>query len=127
MSGPYPTDAEGPPIPTRDDVLALAERYVCPDRVRTFAALGAGIVMGRREGYRIHDVDGRSWLDLHLNGGVFNLGHRNPELIAVLVDALDELDIGNHHFPSVEQGAARRRPRRAHPRDDLRRVRQRRR
>ena len=59
--------------------------------------------MGRREGYRIHDVDGRSWLDLHLNGGVFNLGHRNPELIAVLVDALDELDIGNHHFPSVER------------------------
>ena len=103
MSGPYPTDAAGPPAPTRDDVLALAERYVCPDRVRTFAALGAGIVMGRREGYRIHDVDGRSWLDLHLNGGVFNLGHRNPELIAVLVDALDELDIGNHHFPSVER------------------------
>ncbi len=71
--------------------------------MRTFGALGAGIVMGRREGYRISDVDGRSWLDLHLNGGVFNLGHRNPELIAVLVDALDELDIGNHHFPSVER------------------------
>ena len=103
MSGPSPTDAARPPAPTRDDVLALAERYVCPDRVRTFAALGAGIVMGRREGYRIHDVDGRSWLDLHLNGGVFNLGHRNPELIAVLVDALDSLDIGNHHFPSVER------------------------
>ena len=59
--------------------------------------------MGRREGYRIHDVDGRSWLDLHLNGGVFNLGHRNPELVAVLVEALGELDIGNHHFPSVER------------------------
>ena len=103
MSGPYPTDVSGPPAPTRDDVLTLAERYVCPDRVRTFGALGAGIVMGRREGYRISDVDGRSWLDLHLNGGVFNLGHRNPELIAVLVDALDELDIGNHHFPSVER------------------------
>ena len=104
MSGPAPhRRSSAHHAPTRDDVLALAERYVCPDRVRTFAALGAGIVMGRREGYRIHDVDGRSWLDLHLNGGVFNLGHRNPELIAVLVDALDELDIGNHHFPSVER------------------------
>ncbi len=89
--------------PTRDEALALAERYVCPDRVRTFTALGAGIVMGRREGYRIWDVDGRSWLDLHLNGGVFNLGHRNPELIAALVGGLDELDIGNHHFPSPER------------------------
>ncbi len=89
--------------PDREEVLALAERYLCPDRVRTFRALGGGIVMGRREGYRIHDVDGRSWWDLHLNGGVFNLGHRNPELVATLVAALDELDIGNHHFPSVER------------------------
>jgi acetylornithine/succinyldiaminopimelate/putrescine aminotransferase len=91
------------PGPSRDEILALSERYVCPDRVRTFGAVGGGIVMGRREGYRIHDVDGRSWLDLHLNGGVFNLGHRNPELVATLVAALDELDIGNHHFPSVER------------------------
>jgi acetylornithine/succinyldiaminopimelate/putrescine aminotransferase len=108
MSGSASTDAPGPrapspDAPTRDEVLSLAERLVCPDRVRTFGALGAGIVMGSRAGYRIHDVDGRSWLDLHLNGGVFNLGHRNPELVAVLVDALDELDIGNHHFPSAER------------------------
>jgi acetylornithine/succinyldiaminopimelate/putrescine aminotransferase len=95
----------GPPeiTPDRDEVLALAERYLCPDRVRTFRALGGGIVMGRREGYRIHDVDGRAWWDLHLNGGVFNLGHRNPELVETLVTALDQLDIGNHHFPSVER------------------------
>jgi acetylornithine/succinyldiaminopimelate/putrescine aminotransferase len=107
-SGP-PTPADGPTHPTpsteltREQVLDLCERHVCPDRVRTFRALGGGIVMGRREGYRIHDVDGRSWLDLHLNGGVFNLGHRNPELVASLAGALDELDIGNHHFPSVER------------------------
>jgi hypothetical protein len=92
-----------PPVPSRDEVLRLAEHYVCPDRVRTFQSLGASIVMDRREGYRMFDVDGRSWLDLHLNGGVFNLGHRNPELVATLVSALDELDIGNHHFPSVER------------------------
>jgi acetylornithine/succinyldiaminopimelate/putrescine aminotransferase len=100
MTPSNPTTAA---VPDRDEVLALAERYVCPDRVRTFRALGGGIVMGRRDGYRIHDVDGRTWWDLHLNGGVFNLGHRNPELVAALVAALDELDIGNHHFPSVER------------------------
>ena len=98
-----PSDATPATTPEREEVLALAERYLCPDRVRTFRALGGGIVMGRREGYRIHDVDGRSWWDLHLNGGVFNLGHRNPELVSTLVAALDELDIGNHHFPSVER------------------------
>jgi acetylornithine/succinyldiaminopimelate/putrescine aminotransferase len=81
--------------------LALAERYVCPDRVRTFAATGIDLVIGRREGYRLWDLDGRELLDFHLNGGVFNLGHRNPEIVAALRDALDTLDVGNHHFPSL--------------------------
>ena len=81
-------------------ILALAERHLCPGRVRTFRALGVELVIGRREGYRIWDLDGRELLDLHLNGGVFNLGHRNPELVATLRDALDHWDVGNHHFPS---------------------------
>ncbi len=88
---------------TKQQALDLAERYVCPNRVQTFRALGVPLVLGRREGYRIWDLDGRELIDLHLNGGVFNLGHRNPELVAVLVDALGSLDIGNHHFPSVER------------------------
>jgi acetylornithine/succinyldiaminopimelate/putrescine aminotransferase len=81
--------------------LELAARYVCPDRVRTFGAIGVDLVIGRREGYRIWDLERRELLDLHLNGGVFNLGHRHPELVATLRDALDTLDVGNHHFPSV--------------------------
>jgi acetylornithine/succinyldiaminopimelate/putrescine aminotransferase len=81
--------------------LELAARHVCPDRVRTFGAIGVDLVIGRREGYRIWDLDGRELLDLHLNGGVFNLGHRHAELVATLRDALDTLDVGNHHFPSL--------------------------
>jgi hypothetical protein len=86
-------------------VLELAERHVCPHRVRTFRSLGVDVVMGRREGYRFWDLDGRELLDFHLNGGVFNLGHRNPELVAELRAALDELDVGNHHFASGERAA----------------------
>jgi hypothetical protein len=52
-------------------VLELAERYVCPGRVHTLAALGVDLVIGRREGYRIWDLDGRELLDYHLNGGVY--------------------------------------------------------
>jgi acetylornithine/succinyldiaminopimelate/putrescine aminotransferase len=91
--------------PDKKQVLDQSERYVCPHRVRSFRALGVELVMGRREGYRIWDLDGRELLDLHLNGGVFNLGHRNPELLAALREALETLDIGNHHFPSVERAA----------------------
>jgi acetylornithine/succinyldiaminopimelate/putrescine aminotransferase len=81
--------------------LELAARYVCPDRVRVFEAMGVDLVIGRREGYRLWDLDGRELLDFHLNGGVFNLGHRHPEIVAALRDALDTLDVGNHHFPSL--------------------------
>jgi acetylornithine/succinyldiaminopimelate/putrescine aminotransferase len=89
--------------PTRQEVLQLAEQYVCPDRVRMLTGLHADLVIGKREGYRIWDLDGRELLDLHLNGGTFNLGHRHPALVEELRTALDRLDIGNHHFPSVER------------------------
>lgn len=82
-------------------ILDLAARYVCPGRVRMFQAFGVDLVIGRREGYRIWDIGGRELLDYHLNGGVYNLGHRNPELLTALHEALETLDIGNHHFPSV--------------------------
>lgn len=84
-------------------ILALAERHLCPDRVRFLQAAGIDLVIGRREGYRIWDLDGRELLDLHLNGGVYNLGHRNPAVVAALSERLTSLDIGNHHFPSGER------------------------
>lgn len=80
--------------------IQRAREYMMPERVDTWLRIGIPLVIGRREGYRIWDLDGHELLDLHLNGGTFNLGHRNPELIATLTDALADLDIGNHHFPS---------------------------
>jgi acetylornithine/succinyldiaminopimelate/putrescine aminotransferase len=71
-----------------------------PHRVETFDKMGVSFVIGRREGYRVWDMDGRELLDLHLNGGTFNLGHRNPDLVAALVEGVERYDIGNHHFAS---------------------------
>jgi acetylornithine/succinyldiaminopimelate/putrescine aminotransferase len=78
---------------------------VCGDRVRFLTGAGIDLVIGRRQGYHIWDVDGRELIDIHLNGGVYNLGHRNPDVIASLSTALETLDIGNHHFPSTERAA----------------------
>ena len=89
--------------PGKDAMLAMSHRYVCPNRVEVLSGLGTDLVIGRREGYRLWDLDGAELIDVHLNGGVYNLGHRNPELVSVLRDALDTLDIGNHHLPSVER------------------------
>ncbi len=82
------------------DVLLRCHDYLMPNRVETWLGAGVPLVIGRREGYRIWDVDGRELLDLHLNGGTYNLGHRHPELVAALREGLETLDVGNHHFPS---------------------------
>lgn len=89
--------------PRKREVLALAHEHVIPARVETWVNAGIPLVLGRREGYRIADLDGRELIDLHLNGGTYNLGHRHPELVRVLTEALGELDVGNHHFASEER------------------------
>src|ERR1700730_15232938 len=81
----------------KNRVLDLTRRYVAPHRVEVWDAFGTQLVMGRREGYHIWDLDGHELIDLHLNGGTFNLGHRNPEIIEAMVAAAAELAIGKHH------------------------------
>ncbi len=90
---------------SKQEVLDKSIRYWNPGKTRFWLDTGVDLVMGAREGYVIHDVDGRRLIDLHINGGTFNLGHRNPELIATLRTALDYFDIGNHWFPSVARTA----------------------
>jgi acetylornithine/succinyldiaminopimelate/putrescine aminotransferase len=71
-----------------------------PNRVDTFGAMGVDLVIGKREAYRIWDMDGHELLDFHFNGGTYNVGHRNPHFLEILRKALETLDIGNHHFAS---------------------------
>jgi acetylornithine/succinyldiaminopimelate/putrescine aminotransferase len=76
-------------------------RHVSSGKVEFFAQAGVDFVFGKREGIYVWDVTGEQKLiDCHCNGGVFNLGHRNPRVTAALQKALAELDIGNHHFVS---------------------------
>lgn len=81
-------------------ILEQTREYLYPGRVERLLEGGIDLVPGRREGYRLWDVDGRELLDLHLNGGTFSLGHRNPELSRVLSEGLADWDVGNHHFGS---------------------------
>lgn len=91
--------------PAKAAILRNVYRFLYPGRVERLLDGGIDFVPGKREGYRIWDVDGRELLDLHLNGGTFNLGHRNPQLSQLLVDGLDNWDIGNHHFGSAPKAA----------------------
>jgi putrescine aminotransferase len=86
-------------------VLQDSAQYWNPDKVHAWAARGVDLVIGRREGYHLYDMSGHRLIDLHLNGGTYNLGHRNPEIIAELKEALDHFDMGNHHFPAIGRAA----------------------
>ncbi len=90
---------------SKQDMLERSARVWNPDKTAFWQRLGVDLVIDRREGYILHDMDGRRLIDLHLNGGTYNLGHRNPELVETMKQALDHFDMGNHHFPSLARTA----------------------
>jgi acetylornithine/succinyldiaminopimelate/putrescine aminotransferase len=90
--------------PDKETAIRQFEEHVSRGIVAFFRSYGMDFVMGRREGPYLYDLDGEQRLfNLHCNGGVFNLGHRHPELSALLKETLDDLDIGNHHLLSKER------------------------
>lgn len=89
---------------SRERSLERCLTYWNPGRTQAWIDMGIDVMIGRREGYYFWDLDGRRYMNLHLNGGTFNLGHRNPEVLETLIRASRELDIGNHHFGSLARG-----------------------
>ena len=85
----------------RDATFDAFGRHVSGGKVALYRELGVDVVMGSRSGVTFHDAfSERVFVNCHVNGGVFNLGHRNPRVVAAVRAALDELDIGNHHLVS---------------------------
>ena len=89
----------------KDEFLDKSKTFWNPGKTQSWQDFGIDLVIGRREGYFLYDIDGRRLIDVHLNGGTYNLGHRNPELVAVLKRAADHYDLGNHHFPALGRTA----------------------
>ena len=90
---------------SKDEFLDRSREFWNPDKTDFWQDAGVDLVIDRREGYFFWDMAGRRLIDLHLNGGTYNLGHRNPELIATLEQAMQRFDIGNHHFPALARTA----------------------
>jgi len=86
---------------SKDSILEKSIKWWNPGKTRQWQEDGVDLVIGKREGYYLYDMNGKELMDVHLNGGTYNLGHRNPEVIGALVEALEYFDIGNHHFPAI--------------------------
>jgi putrescine aminotransferase len=69
-------------------------RYVNPQKVRVLKNVGLDIIEARREGPFVWDTTGKKYFDCITSAGSFNVGRRNPALIAALRRALDEYDLG---------------------------------
>jgi acetylornithine/succinyldiaminopimelate/putrescine aminotransferase len=90
--------------PAKQSAIEAFRGHVSSGKAAFFEKYGMDFVMGKREGPYFWDMDGeKKVFDCHTNGGVFNLGHRNAELIEILKQSLDSLDIGNHHLLSAER------------------------
>ena len=87
------------------DFLEASKTYWNPHKTQFWQDAGVDLVIDEREGYCLYDLDGKRLIDVHLNGGTYNLGHRNAELIEVLNAGAKRFDMGNHHFPALARTA----------------------
>lgn len=90
---------------SKTEVLDRAKTFWNPDKTQFWIDAGVDLVIDRREDYFLWDMSGRRLIDMHLNGGTYSIGHRNPEVIQALSEGMRIFDVGNHHFPSVARTA----------------------
>src|SRR5450759_1885181 len=74
-----------------------------PQKVRGMRAAGLDIIEAQRSGPWVWDLDGRRFLDCFTSAGSFNVGRRNPRVVAAAHAALDRLDHGNFLLCSREK------------------------
>jgi len=92
-----------PHIP-RDEIISKFYDHVSSGKVDFYKEIDMVFIFGKREGIYLWDVDGKKRLiNCHCNGGVYNMGHRNPRVIKALSESLKELDIGNEHVLSEQK------------------------
>jgi acetylornithine/succinyldiaminopimelate/putrescine aminotransferase len=69
--------------------------FINPQKVRVMKAAGLDIIEAKRSGPWVWDVDGAKFLDCFTSAGSFNVGRRNPRVVAAAHAAIDQLDNGN--------------------------------
>ncbi len=86
----------------KKEILGDYSIFVSKGKVDFFKKFRMDVVMGKREGIYFYDIEtNKRLINCHCNGGVFNLGHRNPEVLRALQEGLQDFDIGNHHLISA--------------------------
>ncbi len=100
-AGPVPDFVPDPAAKQR--ALEAFATYVNPQKVRVLRAAGLDVIEAERAGPWVWDLDGRRFLDCFTSAGSFNVGRRNPRVVAAAHAAIDRLDHGNFLLCSKEK------------------------
>src|SRR5487761_2137333 len=88
----------------KQDALEKFATFINPQRVRVMKAAGLDIIEAERSGAWVWDADGTRDLDCFTSAGSFNVGRRNPRVVAAAHAAIDRL--ANGHFLLCSQPKA---------------------
>ena len=93
-------------VNSNEEACRLTSKFMSPNRVESYRSGWGNLIMGKREGVRMWDLDGNSYIDCRSAGGIFNFGHRPQFMIDALKQALDEFDRGDWMLLSAQRAQA---------------------
>lgn len=103
------TDTPTLPHSSFEDLAKDFAAHISPSKLEFWTSLGP-IVMGKRHGIYFEDAyTHKRYINCHVNGGCYNLGHANPAVSDAVRNVIGTLDIGNHHFVSSHRAELARR------------------
>ncbi|MFY9398813.1 MAG: aspartate aminotransferase family protein [Desulfomonilia bacterium] len=91
------------------DLFASAEEVFSKAYVDELKGRGHGFLESGRDGPYVYDEQGKRYLDCFTSAGTYNLGRRNPAIVARLKKAIPETDQGNFVMLSEEKALLARR------------------
>lgn len=71
-----------------EETITKYEKYINPAQAKLFRFMGLGSVEASAEGWTITDSEGQKFIDCLGGYGMFAVGHRNPEVVAAVENAL---------------------------------------
>jgi acetylornithine/succinyldiaminopimelate/putrescine aminotransferase len=90
------------PTETKEIVEQYARR-VSEARVTKLERYGLKIALAERKGAKATDTDGKSYYDCYCSGGRQVLGHRRPEIVSAMREAIKQCDLGNFILMSAQK------------------------
>ncbi|MBD3213276.1 MAG: aminotransferase class III-fold pyridoxal phosphate-dependent enzyme [Candidatus Lokiarchaeota archaeon] len=96
---------------SQTELLKLYAKHVNKPKVQIFKQFGFAVIPGKRSGIYFKTLSGSKKgqppmeiINCRSSGGVFNLGHRHPEIVNELKNALNAgLDLGDHMLLSEQR------------------------